>query len=222
MGKKKLLIVDNDAVAGGMIRDLFPYDCECIPAQNGVEGLSYLEKHPGQIDLIVTDLVMPVMDGFEMMKCIHSNALNRNIPLLAIAASDQQEDIKKAFAYGADDVLIKPLQSDIVKKRIQNMFDIADHRTLHNIMEDMVRIEIEENIDDLGICSCPVCRRDLMTLTLNNVPPKYVNTEKGAIMSKVGSMSRTERIKLLAEIAHCAEMVRDKPRHSLPDSNITK
>ncbi len=222
MGKKKLLIVDNGAVAGEMIRDLFPYDCECIPAQNGVEGLSYLEKHPGQIDLIVTDLVMPVMDGFEMMKCIHSNALNRNIPLLAIAASDQQEDIKKAFAYGADDILIKPLQPDIVKKRIQNMFDIADHRTLHNIMEDMVRIEIEENIDDLGICSCPVCRRDLMTLTLNNVPPKYVNTEKGAIMSKVGSMSRTERIKLLAEIAHCAEMVRDKPRHSLPDSNITK
>lgn len=222
MGKKKLLIVDNDAVAGEMIRDLFPYDCECIPAQNGVEGLSYLEKHPGQIDLIVTDLVMPVMDGFEMMKCIHSNALNRNIPLLAIAASDQQEDIKKAFAYGADEILIKPLQPDIVKKRIQNMFDIADHRTLHNIMEDMVRIEIEENIDDLGICPCPVCRRDLMTLTLNNVPPKYVNTEKGAIMSKVGSMSRTERIKLLAEIAHCAEMVRDKPRHSLPDSNITK
>ncbi len=222
MGKKKLLIVDNGAVAGEMIRDLFPYDCECIPAQNGVEGLSYLEKHPGQIDLIVTDLVMPVMDGFEMMKCIHSNALNRNIPLLAIAASDQQEDIKKAFAYGADEILIKPLQPDIVKKRIQNMFDIADHRTLHNIMEDMVRIEIEENIDDLGICPCPVCRRDLMTLTLNNVPPKYVNTEKGAIMSKVGSMSRTERIKLLAEIAHCAEMVRDKPRHSLPDSNITK
>ena len=222
MGKKKLLIVDNGAVAGEMIRDLFPYDCECIPAQNGVEGLSYLEKHPGQIDLIVTDLVMPVMDGFEMMKCIHSNALNRNIPLLAIAASDQQEDIKKAFAYGADDILIKPLQPDIVKKRIQNMFDIADHRTLHNIMEDMVRIEIEENIDDLGICPCPVCRRDLMTLTLNNVPPKYVNTEKGAIMSKVGSMSRTERIKLLAELAHCAEMVRDKPRHSLPDSNITK
>lgn len=216
------MIVDNGAVAGEMIRDLFPYDCECIPAQNGVEGLSYLEKHPGQIDLIVTDLVMPVMDGFEMMKCIHSNALNRNIPLLAIAASDQQEDIKKAFAYGADEILIKPLQPDIVKKRIQNMFDIADHRTLHNIMEDMVRIEIEENIDDLGICPCPVCRRDLMTLTLNNVPPKYVNTEKGAIMSKVGSMSRTERIKLLAEIAHCAEMVRDKPRHSLPDSNITK
>lgn len=222
MEKKKLLIVDDDAVERELIQDLLQYDCECISAQNGVEGMSYLEQHPGQVDLIVADLIMPVMDGFEMMKCIQSNALNRNIPILVITASDQQEDIKKAFAYGADDILMKPLQVDIVKKRILNMFDIADRRNIHNVMEDMVRIEIEENIDDLGICPCPVCRRDLMTLTLNNVPPKYVNTEKGAIMSKVGSMSRTEKIKLLAEIAHYAEMVRDRPRHSLPDSNITK
>ncbi len=222
MEKKKLLIVDDDAVGRELIQDLLQYDCECISAQNGVEGMSYLEQHPGQVDLIVADLIMPVMDGFEMMKCIQSNALNRNIPILVITASDQQEDIKKAFAYGADDILMKPLQVDIVKKRILNMFDIADRRNIHNVMEDMVRIEIEENIDDLGICPCPVCRRDLMTLTLNNVPPKYVNTEKGAIMSKVGSMSRTEKIKLLAEIAHYAEMVRDRPRHSLPDSNIMK
>ena len=222
MEKKKLLIVDDDAVERELIQDLLQYDCGCISAQNGVEGMSYLEQHPGQVDLIVADLIMPVMDGFEMMKCIQSNALNRNIPILVITASDQQEDIKKVFAYGTDDILMKPLQADIVKKRIMNMFDIADRRNIHNVMEDMVRIEIEENIDDLGICPCPVCRRDLMTLTLNNVPPKYVNTEKGAIMSKVGSMSRTEKIKLLAEIAHYAEMVRDRPRHSLPDSNIMK
>ena len=222
MEKKKLLVMDDDTVTRELIQDLLQYDCDCISAQNGVEGLSYLEQHPGQVDLIVVDLIMPVMDGFEVMKCIQSNALNRNIPILVITASDQQEDIKKAFACGADDILMKPLQSDIVRKRILNMFDIADRRNIHNVMEDMVRIEIEENIDSLGICPCPVCRRDLMTLTLNNVPPKYVNTEKGAIMSKVGSMSRAEKIKLLAEIAHYAEKVRDRPRHSLPDSNITK
>lgn len=222
MEKKNLLVVDDDEISQELIREQLQYECECISAQNGVEGLAYLEQHPGQIDLIVTDLIMPVMDGFEMIKCIQTNSLNRNIPILVITASDQQEDIKKAFAMGADDILMKPLQPDIVKKRILNMFDIADTRNIHNVMEDMVRIEIEENIDSLGICTCPVCRRDLMTLTLNNVPPKYVNTEKGAIISKVGSMSRDEKIKLLAEIAHCAEMVRDRPRHALPESNITK
>ena len=109
-----------------------------------------------------------------------------------------------------------------MKKRVNNMFDIADSRGIHNVMEDLVRIEIEENIESLGICPCPLCRRDLMTLALNNVPPKYVNTEKGAIMSKVGSMSSTERIKLLAEIARYAEMVRDHPRHAPVQSDIAQ
>lgn len=222
MEKKNLLVVDDDELSRNLISELLKYECECISAKNGVEGLSYLEQHPGQVDLIVTDLIMPVMDGFEMIKCIQTNALNRNIPILVITASDHQEDIKKAFSLGADDILMKPLQQDIVKRRILNMFDIADTRSIHNVMEDMVRIEIEENIDSLGICPCAVCRRDLMTLTLNNVSPKYVNTEKGAIISKVGSMSRDEKIKILAEIAHCAKMVRDRPRHCLPDSNITK
>ena len=186
------------------------------------EGFSYLERNPGQIDLIVMDLVMPVMDGFELIRRAQEHPLNKNIPILVIASSDRQEDIRKAFMLGADDVIVKPLEADIVKKRVNNMFDIADSRSIHNVMEDLVRIEIEENIESLGICPCPLCRRDLMTLALNNVPPKYVNTEKGAIMSKVGSMSSTERIKLLAEIARYAEMVRDHPRHAPVQSDIAQ
>ena len=50
-----------------------------------------------------------------------------------------------------------------------------------------------------------------MTLTLNNVPPVCQYQSAGATMSKVGSMSRAEKTKLLAESAHCAEMVRDRP-----------
>lgn len=165
---------------------------------------------------------MSVMDGFELIRRAQEHPLNKNIPILVIASSDRQEDIRKAFMLGADDVILKPLEADIVKKRVNNMFDIADSRGIHNVMEDLVRIEIEENIESLGICPCPLCRRDLMTLALNNVPPKYVNTEKGAIMSKVGSMSSTERIKLLAEIARYAEMVRDYPRHAPVQSDIAQ
>jgi CheY-like chemotaxis protein len=222
MEKKRLLLVDDDQVARELIEEFMQYDCDCISTQNGVEGFSYLERNPGQIDLIVMDLIMSVMDGFELIRRAQEHPLNKNIPILVIASSDRQEDIRKAFMLGADDVILKPLEADIVKKRVNNMFDIADSRGIHNVMEDLVRIEIEENIESLGICPCPLCRRDLMTLALNNVPPKYVNTEKGAIMSKVGSMSSTERIKLLAEIARYAEMVRDYPRHAPVQSDIAQ
>jgi competence protein ComFB len=131
-----------------------------------------------------------------------------------LASPEQQEDTKKALLMGVDDVLLTPLQEEISKQRIHNMLDLSENRMIHNVMEDLVRLEIDENIDTLGICPCPICRRDLMTLTLNNVSPKYVSTEKGAIMSKVGGNSRVERIKLLAEIAHYAQMVKERPRHS--------
>lgn len=215
MRKKKILLVDDDNLIREMLMDLLKVDYECIPAQNGVEGLSYLEKNPGEIDLIITDIVMPVMDGFEMLECIQNNALSKNIPVLIETSLEKKEDIARAFDVGVDDIISKPFNPDIVKKRVYNMLDIGDNRKVHNVMEDLIRTEIDENIVNLGICPCPICRKDLLTLTLNNVTPKYVSTEKGGVIIKAGSLaSRNERIKLLAEITHYAQLVKEKPRHS--------
>ena len=214
MQKKKVLLAEGDELLRKEIVDLLQFECECISVKNGVEGLSYMEKHPGEVDLIISELSMSGMSGFEMIECIYENPVNKVIPTLGITTLEREEDIKKAFDAGVDDILPKPFEPDVVKKRVKNMLYISDSRNIHNVMEDLIRVEIDENIDTLGICSCPICRKDLMTLTLNHVAPKYVSTEKGAIVSKVGGMSRTERIKLLAEIAHYAQMVKANPRHS--------
>lgn len=213
MQRKKVLLAEGDELLRKEIIDLLQFECECVSVGNGVEGLSYMEKHPGEIDLIISELSMPMMDGLEMIGCIYENPVNKVIPVLVITMPDKEEEIQKAFEAGVDDVLIRPFEPDIVKKRVKNMLYISDARNIHNVMEDLVRVEIEENIDTLGICPCPICQRDLLTLTLNHVAPKYVSTERGAIVSKVGGMSRTERIKLLAEIAQYAQMVKEKPRH---------
>jgi CheY-like chemotaxis protein len=214
MQTKKVLLVDDDEELRELLAQWLQFECECVQAANGVEGLAYIENHPGGVDVIVTALPMPVMDGFEMIQCVQANPTNKQIPVLVLASPDQQEDTKKALLLGVDDVLLTPLQQEIAKKRIHNMLDLSETRMIHNVMEDLVRLEIDENIDTLGICPCPICRKDLMTLTLNHVSPKYVSTEKGAIMSKVGGNARVERIKLLAEIAHYAQMVKERPRHS--------
>lgn len=214
MEKKKILLVDDDEIVCNMVTNLMQYDCDCVIAKNGVEGIACLEDHPGEIDVIITDLVMPMMDGFEMISCIQEKEAFKSIPILIITSLTGKDDIKRAFDMGVDDIVEKPFDPEIIKRRIKNMLELADSRMIHNVMEDLVRVEIEENIDTLGICPCPICRKDLMTLTLNNVPPKYVSTEKGALISTVTSRSREERIKILAEVAHYAEMVRSRPRHS--------
>ena len=87
MEKKRLLLVDDDQGTRELIEEFMQYDCDCISTQNGVEGFSYLERNPGQIDLIVMDLVMSVMDGFELIRRAQEHPLNKNIPILVIGSS---------------------------------------------------------------------------------------------------------------------------------------
>lgn len=214
MRKKKILLVDDDKSIQERLTALLQRDYECIPAQNGEQGLYYLEKNVGEIDLIITDLHMRCANGFEMLECIQNNPMHKNIPVIILTVLDKTEEITHAFNIGADDILSQPLNPDIVKKRVDNMLHVGGNRMVHNVMEDLIQSEIDEYIDNLGICTCPVCRRDLLTLTLNNVPPKYVTSEKGAAITKAERIaSREEELKLLTEITYYAQMVKQRPNH---------
>lgn len=215
MRKKKVLIVDNDKQASDTLIDLLQLDYECVPVVTGVDGLAYLEENPGEVDLIITEMDMPAMSGLDMLECIRSNQNNKQIPVLILTSVGEKDEIAQAVDFGVDDVLYKPFVPQLVKKRVLNMVDIGTNRRVHNVMEDLVSTEIDENIKDLGICPCPICRNDLLTLTLNNVTPKYVSTEMGSAIVKAGSLaSREDRIKLLAEITQYAQKIKEKPRHS--------
>lgn len=214
MQKKTILVVDDEKIMREMLANLLNSEYNCILAENGIAGLSYLEDHPGEVDLIISDLIMPMMDGFEMLECIQDHIHNKNIPALVITSLGEKQEIKRAFALGVNDVIFKPIDTDVLKQRVSNLLALGDTRDIHNVMEDIIRTEIEENIMNLGICTCPMCRKDLLTLALNNVDPKYVNTEQGAVITKVGSMSRDSNTKLVAIIARCAQIIKEKPRHN--------
>lgn len=214
MRKQKVLIVDNDKQASDTLVGFLQKDYDCVSVTSGVDGLAYLENNPGEVDLIVTEMDMPMMSGLDMLECVRSNQNNRQIPVLILTSDEEKEEVVRALDFGVDDILYKPYIPQLVKKRVSNMMDIGVNRRVHNVMEDLVFTEINENITDLGICPCPICRNDLLTLTLNNVKPKYVSTEMGSAIVKAGSLaSREDRIKLLAEITQYAEKVKAKPRH---------
>lgn len=214
MRKKNILLVEDDEPVEKMVTGLLKLDYRCICVQNSDEGLLYLEKNAGELDLIIIDLPVPAVKGLEMLTSIENNPVHKNIPVLILTSLDRAEDITNVFDIGADDIISKPLNPDIVKRRIDNMLRVGSNRMVHNVMEDLIRTEIDEYIDSLGICTCPVCRRDLLTLTLNNVKPKYVTSEKGAAITKAERItSRDEKIKLLTEITYYAQMVKQRPHH---------
>lgn len=213
--KSKILLVNDDEALRQTLLDCPSTEYEYVVIGSSAEGLAYLSKNPNQIDLILMDLKKTVQNQFEIVKYTHNHYLYRNIPILISASPEQEEDIASALHMGVDDILTKPFNRDIIQKRIQNLLEIGEKRRVHNVMEDLIYEEIEKNIDSLGICPCPKCREDLLTLTLNHVKPKYVSTETGNAAIKAAQMaSINDQIHLLTEITYCAQKIKDNPHHN--------
>lgn len=87
-----------------------------------------------------------------------------------------------------------------------------------NIMELVVKNQVEDMIVRSDQCHCEKCKMDIMALVLNKVPPKYVVTNKGALITRVQSYSRQGAADLMATIASAMETVKNFPQHDGCDS----
>lgn len=125
-GKHILAAEDNDINRMIVVSILEEQGCELTEARDGQEALSAFEaSSPGYFDLILMDIQMPVMDGYEATRRIR--ALPRpdagNVPIIAMTANAFREDIEKALAADMDDVLTKPLDIKLLFKKIEIIKD---------------------------------------------------------------------------------------------------
>lgn len=93
---------------------------EPLEANNGLEALAVMEKET--VDLIITDLVMPEMDGFDFCEKIKSNKDYKNIPVIVLSTQKDVRFIMKALKLGADDYIVKPIEASLLNKVIARVF----------------------------------------------------------------------------------------------------
>ncbi len=112
MNGKKVLIVDDD------VRNIFAvtsvletHGLEVIYAENGKDGISALERNP-DVDVVLMDVMMPEMDGYETMRAIRRDPSHKALPIIAITAKALKEDREKCIQAGASDYLPKPVDPD--------------------------------------------------------------------------------------------------------------
>jgi len=106
MEKKKILIVEDDNfVAEVYLAKLSEMGYETVLAQNGEEGLTELKK--GKMDLILLDILMPIMNGIEMLEQVKKNEEWKNIPVILLTNIGEKESIQKVREMGVNDYLIK-------------------------------------------------------------------------------------------------------------------
>jgi two-component system chemotaxis response regulator CheY len=116
----KILIVDDDKTTRKLLSlYLKGNGFEVVTAENGLNALEKLGSET--VQLVLTDLNMPFMDGIEFLKAMKSNPGTSNIPALMITTETDEEERRRAVAAGADGYLSKPVTAEVVATKIRQM-----------------------------------------------------------------------------------------------------
>ena len=117
--KAKVLIVDDEPFnVDVLLQELEELDYELITASNGQEALDQIKSR--QPDLILLDLMMPVLDGFAVLSEIKADDSLRDIPVIIVSAASDSKSIVKGIKQGADDYVTKPIDAEHLKNKLKD------------------------------------------------------------------------------------------------------
>lgn len=125
--KCNLLLVEDNEELLQLMTKLLSAEYNIHTAKDGKEGIESIKQH--EIDLIVSDVMMPVMDGIEFCKFIKGNFDTSHIPIILLTAKKQEEDRVEAYESGADGFISKPFSLSVLHARIENLLSTRERMT---------------------------------------------------------------------------------------------
>jgi DNA-binding response OmpR family regulator len=123
--KREILVVDDDDLSRKLINRLVSkeFDYEIVSKANGIEALEYAQEHIPQ--LIILDLMLPGMNGFEILKKIRGDKRFDQTKVVLVSAKSRSEDIERGFDLTADEYITKPFQPKEFAARIRKLLTKA-------------------------------------------------------------------------------------------------
>ena len=116
----RILVVDDSAINREMLNDMLSDDYDIIEAANGEEALKILKEHVYDIDLVLLDIIMPVVDGFGVLDVMKRYHWTDDTPVIMISTETSQSYIRKAYELGVTDYIRRPFDSFVIHKRVSN------------------------------------------------------------------------------------------------------
>ncbi|OHX64454.1 hybrid sensor histidine kinase/response regulator transcription factor [Flammeovirga pacifica] len=117
--KPRLLLVDDNNDILIYLEDIFSKDYQIIKAENGLKAYQLLEKN--EVDLIISDVMMPVMNGMELCQKVKEHPDYQNTPILLLTANATTDSEITGLKIGANDYLRKPFNSKVIKEKVKNI-----------------------------------------------------------------------------------------------------
>lgn len=118
--KKKILIVDDSELNRALLEDMLSDDYDILEAENGLIASRIIQEHEMNISLMLLDIVMPVMDGFGLLKIMNNKGWIKNIPVIMISAETASTYMDKAYKLGAVDYVSRPFDERTVRHRVDS------------------------------------------------------------------------------------------------------
>ncbi|MBN2781906.1 MAG: response regulator, partial [Campylobacterales bacterium] len=125
--KDTILVVDDNPINVELLASVLESDYNVITAYGGEEALDLLKK-PDKPDMILLDIMMPHIDGYDVIKILKSSKETKDIPVIFITAMHDTGDETKGFMLGAADYIIKPINMPIVEARVKTHLTISKQK----------------------------------------------------------------------------------------------
>jgi DNA-binding response OmpR family regulator len=144
-----LIVDDNEMNRDVLSRRLERQGYTVVAAEDGAEALEKVQQSGVEFDLILLDIMMPRMNGYQVLEALKADTAHRHIPVIIISAMDDLESVVKCIELGADDYLFKPFNPVLLRARINASLSKRLNAP-HAIM-----IELQGQIDQLAATAAP-------------------------------------------------------------------
>ena len=133
--RKMILVVDDSSINRQILCKILSDDYDILQAENGRKALDLLEQYGGRIAVILLDIAMPVMNGYEFLDTVQALPKFSGIPIIVMTQHEGEETELAALTLGASDFLTKPYRPTIIRQRIANMIKLRETALAVNSVE---------------------------------------------------------------------------------------
>ncbi|MDE7453512.1 MAG: response regulator [Clostridia bacterium] len=137
--KQKILIVDDSEMNRSILADILGEEFEIMEARDGIEAVNVLRSFSVEISVVLLDIVMPKMDGLQVLAIMNSYKWIHNIPVIMISAETASSYIGKAYELGATDYIQRPFDTTVVHHRVHNAIMLySKQKNLIGLVEEQI------------------------------------------------------------------------------------
>lgn len=218
--KQTILIVDDSAMNRALLADMIGDEYEILEAENGVQGIGQMQALGTGISLVLLDIVMPEMDGFDVLAVMNKHGWIKDIPVIMVSSESASSYIERAYELGVTDFISRPFDANIVRRRVVNTLMLyAKQKALIGMVADQIYEREKGN--------------SLMVAILSHIV-EFRNGESGLHVLHVSAMTelllnrviqKTDRYQITSSdvsLIAMASSLHDIGKISIPDEVLNK